>query len=703
MNQEERMQTCRLKNLDCADCARKIEDGLKGQTFVRSVSVDFATLSMKIDTDDMNRVREKVRSIEPGVEIDLEGEDEAGEETESSFDLKRELIILGAGTLLFAAGAIFESRLHQVVGGGWIEYVVFGVAYLLVGWNVLLSAFRSIVKGRVFNEHFLMTIATGGAFAIHALTEAVAVMLFYKAGEILQEFSVARSRRSIRNLLELRPDFARVRRNGEWAEVKPEQVAAGDEINVRPGERIPLDGIVLAGTGFVDTSALTGEAVPRRAEPGKEALAGTISTDGSLTIRVTKSAGESSAAKIIQLVENATHAKSKTDRFITRFARYYTPIVVAGAALVAFLPPLLLPGATFNDWIYRALVMLVVSCPCALVVSIPLGYFGGVGGASRHGILVKGATYLDILAGVRTVVFDKTGTLTKGVFKVTRVQPLNGWTAQDLLRYAAFAEVHSNHPIAVSIREGYGLPVDEAVVHEYREIGGHGVTARVDGHSVIAGNDRLLHREKVEHEVCTIEGTVVHVAIDGIYAGHLIISDELKDDAGKAIQGLGAIGVERTVLLTGDSREIAERTAAELGMSEYFGELLPADKVAYLERIMATQGRGARTAFVGDGINDAPVLARSDVGIAMGQFGSDAAIETADVVLMTDNPLKIVDAIRRGRKTRSIVTQNIVFALGVKAVVLGLGAVGVATMWEAVIADMGVALIAILNATRAMR
>jgi Cd2+/Zn2+-exporting ATPase len=702
MNREERMQTYRLKNLDCADCARKIEDGLKEQTFVHSVSVDFATLSMKIDTDDMNRVREKVRSIEPDVEVDLKGEAEGGEEEEHSFDVKRELIILGAGTLLFAAGAILEGWLHQVAGG-WIEYVIFGVAYLLVGWNVLLSAVRSIVKGRVFNEHLLMTIATGGAFAIHALTEAVAVMLFYKVGEILLEFSVARSRRSIQKLLELRPDFARVRRNGEWEEVKPEQVATGDEINVRPGERIPLDGIVLAGTGFVDTSALTGEAVPRRAEPGKETFAGTISTDGSLTIRVTKNAGESSAAKIIHLVENATHAKSKTDRFITRFARYYTPVVVAGAALVAVLPPLLISGATFSDWIYRALVMLVVSCPCALVVSIPLGYFGGVGGASRHGILVKGATYLDILAGVRTVVFDKTGTLTKGVFRVTRVQPLNGWAAQDLLRYAAFAEAHSNHPIAASIREGFGFPVDAAMVQEYREIGGYGVSARVDGHSIIAGNDRLLHKEKVDHEVCAVEGTVVHVVIDGMYAGYIIISDELKDDSKEAIRCLGAIGVNRTVLLTGDSEEIAQRTAAALGMSEYFGALLPADKVTHLERIMATQGRGARTAFVGDGINDAPVLARSDVGIAMGQFGSDAAIETADVVLMTDNPGKIVDAIQRGRKTRSIVIQNIVFALGVKAVVLGLGAIGLATMWEAVIADMGVALVAILNATRAMR
>jgi Zn2+/Cd2+-exporting ATPase len=697
------VETYRLKNLDCTDCARKIEDGLKDQPFVRSVSVDFATFSMRIDSDDIDRVREKVREIEPHVQVGLKGEAEESEgEREGRFDLKRELIILGAGMVLFAVGAILERRLHQV-DSSLLEYGIFGAAYLLVGWNVLLSAFRSIVKGKIFNENFLMTIATGGAFAIHAVTEAVGVMVFYKVGEILQEFTVARSRGSIRKLLELRPDIARVRRNGEYMEVKPEQVMVGDEISVRPGERIPLDGVVISGTGFVDTSALTGEAVPRRAESGKEALAGTISTDGSLTIRVTKTAGESSAAKIIQLVENATHAKARTDRFITRFARYYTPVVVAGAALIAFLPPLLIAGATFSDWIYRALIMLVVSCPCALVISVPLGYFGGVGGASRHGILVKGATYLDALAGVRTVVFDKTGTLTKGVFRVTRVQPLNGWAAPDLLRYAAFAEAHSNHPIAASIREAHGIPLDEALVQEYREIGGHGVTARVDGHFIIAGNDRLLHGEKIDHEVCTVEGTVVHVAVDGTYSGYIIISDELKGDSKEAIRALGAISVNRTVLLTGDSKEIAERTATELGMSEYFGELLPGDKVAHLERIMATQQRGARTAFVGDGINDAPVLARSDVGIAMGQFGSDAAIETADVVLMTDNPGRVVDAIKRGRKTRSIVIQNIVLALGVKAVFLGLGAIGIATMWEAVIADMGVALVAILNATRAMR
>lgn len=696
------METYRRKNIDCADCARGIEDGVKHHPFVREVSDDFATRSMRIDADDTDCVVKKVGEPEPQAQFDRKGEAIESEEKQGSFNLKRELILLGVGLVLFIVGTYFEFRIHLAVPR-WLEYVFFGAAYLLVGWKVLFSAIRSIVKGKALNENFLMTIATGGAFAIHEVTEAVAVMIIFRIGEVLQEFSLARSRKSIRRLLELQPDFVRVRRNGEYVEVKADQVAVGDKIAVRPGERIPLDGVVICGTGFVDASALTGEAVPRRVEPGKEALAGTISTDGSLTIRVTKIAGESNAANIIQLVENATHTRARTDQFITRFARYYTPVVVIGAALLAFGPPLLLPWATFNEWIYRALVILVISCPCALVVSIPLGYFGGVGGASRHGILVKGATYLDVLASVSTVVFDKTGTLTKGVFRVTHVHPLNGWKAKDLLRYAAFAEVHSNHPIAASIREAYGLPVDGAAVRDYREIGGQGVSARVDGHSVIAGNDRLLHKEEIDHRVCTAEGTVAHVAVDGAYAGYLVISDELKDDSKEAIRALGAIGVDRTVLLTGDSKEIAERTAAELGMSEYFGELLPGDKVAHLERIMSTQKKGARTAFVGDGINDSPLLARSDVGIAMGQYGSDAAIETADVVLMTDNPGRIVDAIQRGRKTKSIVIQNIVFALGVKAVFLGLGAIGIATMWEAVIADMGVALVAILNATRAMR
>jgi Zn2+/Cd2+-exporting ATPase len=453
----------------------------------------------------------------------------------------------------------------------------------------------------------------------------------------------------------------------------------------------------------VDTSALTGEPVPRQVAPGGEVLAGFISLDGSIEIRVSRTAGESSAARIISLVEGATRAKAKTEQFISRFARVYTPAVVGAAALVAFLPPLLVPGAALHDWVYRALTLLVISCPCALVISIPLGYFGGVGGASRHGILVKGAAYLDVLARVRTMVFDKTGTLTRGVFQVRSVQPSNGISAPDLLRYAAMAEAHSNHPIAASLRAAYGLPVDGSPSADYREVSGQGVFATVEGHAVMAGNDRLLHQKDIPHDTCCIDGTAVHVSVDGTYAGYISIGDESRPGAREAISALRSLGVQRTVLLTGDGADAARRTAEELGIDETHADLLPAGKVAALEEIMRGAGKNGRTAFVGDGINDAPVLARADVGIAMGRSGADAAVETADVVLMSDNPMKVVEAITRSRRTRAIVVQNIVFALGVKGIFMALCAFGVATMWEAVIADMGVALAAILNAARAFR
>jgi Cd2+/Zn2+-exporting ATPase len=619
----------------------------------------------------------------------------------SRFNLRGQLVVLGAGIALLIFGIAAGGRIHASAWP-WLEYMVFGAAYLLAGWNVLAAAARGIFRGRVFDENFLMTVATGGAFAIRLPSEAVAVMIFFKVGEILEHLSVDRSRRSIRKLLDLRPDSARVRRNGELVEIRPEEVAIDAEIIVRPGERVPLDGRVISGSGFVDTSALTGEPVPRRVEPGQEVLAGFICMDGLIEMQVTRSAGESSATKIIQLVEGATRAKAKTERFISRFARIYTPLVVGAAAGVAFLPPLLIQGALLHDWIYRALTMLVISCPCALVISIPLGYFGGVGGASRHGILVKGAAYLDVLARVKTMVFDKTGTLTKGSFHVTSVNPRNGISGPDLLRYAAVAETHSNHPIAASIREAYGRPVDDSAAAAFRELGGQGVFATVEGHAIMAGNDRLLHAQQIPHDTCCIDGTAVHVAVDGAYAGYLAIDDVARHGAKEAIRALRALGVDRTALLTGDGVEVAERVAVELGIDEYHGDLLPAQKVEHLEAIMRSGGRRARTAFMGDGINDAPVLARADVGIALGRSGADAAVETADVVLMSDNPGKIVEAIQRARRTRAIVAENIFFALGVKGVFLALGASGVATMWEAVIADMGVALVAILNATRAM-
>ena len=619
-----------------------------------------------------------------------------------SFILSRESAALAAGLVLLAAGVVFRNRIeHSAVP--WLRYVIFGAAYLAVGWNVVAAAFHGVVHGRFFDENFLMTVATGGAFAIGQPTEAVGVMLFYKVGEIMQGLSVARSRRSIRALLDLRPDTARVRRGGLLTDVLPEQVAVGDEILVRPGERVPLDGTVLRGSGFVDTSALTGEPVPRRVRPGQEMLAGCISTDGSIEIRVTRPVGESSAAQIVRLVEAASRAKSRTAQFITRFARVYTPLVVAAAALVAFVPPLVVPGASLATWAYRALTMLVISCPCALVVSIPLGYFGGVGGASRRGILVKGATFLDVLARVRTVVFDKTGTLTRGSFRVTSVQPRNGMPAPDLLRYAALAEAHSNHPIAASIRAAYTGPRQEVESDGYREIAGQGVMARVQDRSVMAGNDRLLHENGIAHDTCSVDGTAVHLVVDGSYAGYLEIGDELREGAAAAVRELRRLGVSRTVLLTGDDIAVAQRTAAQLGIDEFHGELKPSEKVSFLEGIMRERGSDGSTAFVGDGINDAPVLARADVGIAMGTAGADAAVQTADVVLMSDTLSKVPEAITRGRRTRAIVMQNITFALVVKGLFLAFGAVGIATMWEAVIADMGVALLAIANAARAFR
>jgi Zn2+/Cd2+-exporting ATPase len=618
------------------------------------------------------------------------------------FAVRRELSVLGGGAALLVLAIVLKGRI-QGSPWPWLMYVLFGAAYLLCGFRVLTAAARDIFRGRLFDENFLMTIATLGAFAINQLSEAVAVMLFWKTGEIVQELSVQRSRRSIRGLLDLRPDSARRRSGGGLVEVRPEEVAVGEEIVVRPGERVPLDGVVISGSGFVDTSALTGEPVPRRVAPGVEMLAGFISLDGLIEIRVTRVAGESSAAKIISLVEGATRAKAKTERFIARFARTYTPVVVGAAAAIAFLPPLFLPGALLHDWVYRALTLLVISCPCALVISIPLGYFGGVGGASRHGILVKGAAYLDVLARVRTVVFDKTGTLTRGIFQVQSLQPRNGISGPDLLRYAALAEAHSNHPIAASLRAAYGLPVDGSPAAEYREVSGQGVLANVEGHAVMAGNDRLLHMQEIAHDTCCIDGTAVHVSLDGTYAGYIVIGDESRTGAREAISGLRALGVQRTALLTGDGADAARRTAAELGIDEVHADLLPAGKVEALEGLMRGGGRNARTAFVGDGINDAPVLARADVGIAMGRSGADAAVETADVVLMSEDPRKVVEAIARARATRAIVVQNIVFALGVKGIFLALGAFGIATMWEAVIADMGVALAAILNAARAFR
>lgn len=618
------------------------------------------------------------------------------------FDLKEELLPILAVVVLLGIGLIFQEQLQATpfyIG----EYIVFISAYLLSGWTVLTKAGRNILRGRIFDENFLMTIATLGAIAIHQLPEAVGVMLFYQIGELVQELAVSRSRRSIQSLLEIRPDTANLKVNDSVKQVSPEIVKIGDIILVKPGEKIPLDGEILEGTSQVDTSALTGEPVPRTVKVGETVFAGMINKTGVLTVKVSKTFGESSIAKILNLVENASSKKAKTEKFITRFAQYYTPVVVFLSLAVALLPPLFIPGETSAEWVYRALILLVISCPCGLVISIPLGYFGGIGGAAKNGILVKGATFLDTLTAVKTVVFDKTGTLTEGVFKVSKIVCKNGFTETELLKLAVHAESHSNHPIAQSIREAYGQEIDDKIVSDYEEIAGHGIKAKVKNQVILAGNDRLLHRENINPDSCNVAGTVVHLAVDGNYAGYILIADELKEDAKQAIYSLKKIGIEQTIMLTGDNKTVAQSVAEKLGLDRYFAELLPEDKVDSFEQIIHETGAKNKVAFVGDGINDAPVIARADVGIAMGGLGSDAAIETADIVIMTDAPSKVAEAIKIARKTHKIVWENILLALGIKGLFILLGVIGIATLWEAVFADVGVALLAILNASRVLR
>ena len=684
--------------MDCASCAAKIEGSLTRLDEVKFVSVNFATSSMTIDTNDFEKIKSKIKEIEPDVEVEDNDKEKSLVSTSELSENKWTIIKAVSGILLLLIGLIFEEELHDTPFH-IAEYVVFVTAYLVVGWKVLAAAIKNIIRGQVFNEHFLMTIATLGAFAIHEMPEAVAVMLFYVVGELFQDIAVNRSRRSIKSLLEIKPDSANLKDNLVIIKVSPEDVNPGDQIVIRAGEKIPLDGLVTDGCSFVDTSALTGESVPRKIKPNDEVLAGMINQTGLITVKVTRIFGESSISKILEMVENATSKKAETEKFITTFAKYYTPVVVFGALLIDVMPPLLLSGATFSYWIYRALVVLVISCPCALVISIPLGYFGGIGGASRRGILVKGSNFLDALTQVKTVVFDKTGTLTKGEFKVSEIVTSNGFDENTILEYAAYAEYNSNHPIAKSILESYNRDFDNSRIGKVEEIPGHGVKAYIDNKVVFAGNDKLLHKGNIEHEKWEIEGTVVHVVIDKKYAGYIVISDNLKDDSIVAIKRLNKKGI-KTVMLTGDNQFVAGTFARKLGIKEYYAGLLPENKVEHIERLLNKYGK---VAFVGDGINDAPVLTRADVGIAMGALGSDAAIETADVVLMTDSPSKVADAIDVAKRTRKIIWQNIVFALGVKAVFIVLGVFGIATMWEAVFGDMGVALIAILNATRILK
>ncbi|MCD6092093.1 MAG: cadmium-translocating P-type ATPase [Bacteroidales bacterium] len=655
---------------------------------------------MTIDTNDLEKVKSKIKEIEPDVEVEDNDKGKILVSTSELAENKWVIIKALSAILLLVAGLVFEEEIHNTPYH-ITEYLVFVTAYLIVGWKVIRLALKNIIRGQIFNEHFLMTIATLGAFAINEMPEAVAVMLFYVVGELFQDIAVGRSRKSIKSLLEIRPDYANLKSGAEILKVSPEDVNVGDTIIVKAGEKVPLDGTILEGNSFLDTSALTGESVPLSVKEKDEVKAGMINRSGLITIKVNKLFGESSVSKILELVENATSQKAETEKFITTFTRYYTPIVVIGALLLAMLPPLLFNGQTFNDWIYRALVVLVISCPCALVISIPLGYFGGVGLASRKGILVKGSNFLDALTRVTTVVFDKTGTLTKGEFKVSEAVISNGFSKEEILEYAAYAEVNSNHPVAQSIIEAYPNKIETTKITHTEEISGHGIKAVVGGKTIFAGNDKLLHKENIEHPVCQVDGSVVHVTIDNVYAGYFIISDSLKHDAIEAIEKLKAKKIH-TVMLTGDNQYTAQVFAKKLGIDRFYSELLPEDKVKHIEQLIA-ENKGGKVAFVGDGINDAPVLARADVGIAMGALGSDAAIETADVVLMTDSPSKVALAIDVAKTTRNIVWQNIIFALGVKLIFIVLGILGIATMWEAVFGDIGVALIAVFNAMRILK
>lgn len=607
---------------------------------------------------------------------------------------KRLLFRIIIAAVLFAAGSLLPL-------GPTVEMGVFLVCYAVIGWDIVWKAVTNILHGQVFDENFLMTIATIGALILGEHSEGVAVMLFYQVGEWFQSYAVSKSRKSIASLMDIRPDYANVERNGKLEQVDPDEVNIGDTIVVKPGERVPLDGKIIKGTSALDTSALTGESMPRDVEPGMEVISGCINQTGILTIQTTKKYGESTVAKILDLVENASDKKGKTENFISRFARYYTPIVVFAAIALAILPPLV-TGQPFSVWIYRALTFLVISCPCALVISIPLSFFGGIGGASKIGVLVKGSNYLESLAHTEVVVFDKTGTLTKGSFAVSQIKAID-MKEEQLLELAAYAEDYSNHPISQSIQKAYGRKIDNCRISDVQEIAGHGVRAVIDGKTVLAGNAKLMNRENIAYTPSDAIGTVIYLACNGKYAGYIVIEDEVKADAPAAIRALKEVGVRKTVMLTGDADAVGKKVAQKLGLDQAYTELLPADKVDRVEAMLKQTSEKGKLVFVGDGINDAPVLARADVGIAMGGLGSDAAIEAADVVLMTDEPSKISAVVRIARKTIRIANENIVFALGVKLLVLILGATGYANMWAAVFADVGVSVIAILNAIRAMR
>lgn len=706
-----------IEGLDCPNCAAKVERKINTLEGIKEANVDFLGKKIVVLADEISEnelvelIQTEVDKIEDGVKVFVP-KVQAGEsssEGEDTGKIKKKLLI---GGILFVLGIFVPKTLFIP------KLAVFLVSYLVIGGDVLLSAFKNILNGQVFDENFLMAIATIGAFAIGEYPEGVAVMLFYQLGELLQGIAVNNSRKSIVSLMDIRPDYANIKVGEGIKKVSPEEIKVGEIIVVKPGEKVPLDGKIVKGASTFDTSALTGESLPREAKAGDDVLSGFINKNGLIEIQVAKVFSESTVSKILYLMENAGSKKSKTENFITKFARYYTPAVVITALIVAIFPPLLIQGATFSDWIYRALIFLVVSCPCALVISIPLGFFGGIGGASRHGILIKGTNYLEVLNNLESVVMDKTGTLTKGIFKVTEVNVKNNIKINDfennkteltkslLLKYAAHIEKFSNHPIAQSIVAEYEnsvSKVDENVVKDFEEISGFGIKVNINNHQFLAGNSKLMNLGNITFDKKENLGTAIYLAADGKYIGNILISDEVKEDSARAIKGMKENGVKEIVMLTGDNEAIGKNIAEKLGIDKVFTELLPNEKVEKLEEIYKTKSEKGKVAFVGDGINDAPVLARADLGIAMGGAGSDAAIEAADVVIMNDEPSKIVTAIKIAKKTKEIVWQNITIAFAVKIVVMALGLFGDATMWEAVFADVGVALLAVLNATRVLR
>ena len=696
-----------LNGLTCAHCASVIDEKVKHIDGVKNSNLNFTNkkLSVEIDCDNEEKIIKNIIDIindtEPGLDIQIEGQREIKEDkTQKSIKNNEKLNLLK----IIAGAIVFIFAFYQEIAGRENKYslLIFLVAYLLVGSDVLYKALRNITKGRIFDENFLMSVATIGAIAIGELSEAVGVMLFYKIGEYLQELAVGKSRKSISELMQIRPDMANLKLGNTIKVVNPEDVNIGDYIIVKPGEKVPLDGVVIEGSSMMDTSALTGESVLRTVKKGDNLLSGFINKNALLTVQVTKDFSESTASKILDMVENASSKKSKTENFISVFSRYYTPIVVGLALLIAILPPIFMQGATFSEWIHRGLIFLVVSCPCALVLSIPLSYFSGIGVASKQGVLIKGSNYLEALRYVDTVVFDKTGTLTEGVFDIVKVKPVN-ISEDELIKFASIAEVNSNHPIAKSILNYYNKEINLNNIEEYEEIASHGIRVKYENNIILAGNEKLMASNNIKIEKSTDVGTVVYIAINNEFKGYIVIADKIKTDSEEAIRLIKEQGIKETVMLTGDNKEVANFVAKKLKLDKVFSNLLPNEKVEKIEELYKNKIAKEKIAFVGDGINDAPVLARVDVGIAMGGLGSDAAIEAADVVIMTDEPSKIAQGIKISKKTYKIVWQNIIFALGIKIIVMVLGATGIASMWDAVFADVGVALIAVLNAMRIMK